>query len=231
LFPAFSDEATQQRFRAPTSVDTAAHQRLRRQEADEAAWLLGIRFTCQIVPGAGDSILHVLAGDVAAVAPRGRALCEAAWRYRVPQRTSLVVATLVGGPEQQTWENFARALAVAAAAVADGGEIVLCTSLRCAPGPALRHLSREDEEEHARTLRKIRRERSPDAAAAALLLEIRQRARVYLLSGLDGDTVDELGLGHVSEAGEINRLMRRHDSCLLLGDAQRAVVELVERTD
>jgi nickel-dependent lactate racemase len=224
LYPGFSDEDAQQRFRTPDNVESEAAHRQRRKEAEEAAWLLGVRFSCQIVPGVGESILHVVAGDVEAVAKRGRALCEAAWRYRVPRRASLVVATIAGPQAEQTWENFARALSSAAAVVADGGEIVLCTSLQCAPGPALRRLT--EGEQNEKTLRAIRRERSPDALSAALLWEVRQRHRVYLLSELDEETVEDLGLGYVSCGEEVGHLSQHHDSCILLGDAHRAVVEL-----
>jgi nickel-dependent lactate racemase len=225
LFPAFSDEATQQRFRVPKNVASAAEHRRRGKEAAEAAWLLGARFTCQIVPGAGESIRHVLAGDVEAVAQRGRELCEAAWLYRVPRRASLVIAAIEGGPSEQTWEHVARALEAAAAVVADDGEIVLCTQLQSQPGPALRRLAGLEPDERA--LRDIRREPSEDALSAALLWELRERARVYLLSGLDCETVEELGLGYVSQDEEVNRLSQHHDSCILLADAHRAVVQLV----
>ncbi len=228
LFPAFSDEATQQRFRVPGSVDSQAAHRRRRKEAEEAAWLLGSRFTCQVVPGVGESILHVLAGDVEVVAKLGRELCEAAWLYRVPRRASLVVATIGGGPEQQTWENFARALLAASTVVAEGGAIVLCTNLTCAPGPALQQLAKFDDEDE-RTLRQLQREGSPDAVSAALLWDLRQRARIYLLSGLDEETVEDLGLGYVSRGEEVNHLCQHHASCILMADAHRAVVELAEK--
>lgn len=227
LFPTFSDAATQQRFRVPGSVESRAAHRRQQKEAEEAAWLLGSRFSCQVVPGLGESILHVLAGDVEAVAKLGRELCEAAWRYRVPRRASLVVSTISGGPEQQTWESFARALLSASAVVADGGVIVLCTNLTCAPGPALQQLAKSSEEDE-RTLRRLRREGSADAVSAALLWDVRQRAKVYLLSGLDEDTVEELGLGYVSRGEEVNRLSQHHHSCILMADAHRAVVELAE---
>jgi len=223
LFPTFSDGATLARFRAPTSADWAVHQRRRREEADEAAWLLGVQCTLQIAPGPGNSVLHALAGDARAVAQKGRVLCEAAWLHQAPQRASLVVATIEGGPEQQTWENFARALFAASHAVTDGGAIVLCTNLCRAPGPALRRLTEigatDDEVQ-----RDLRREKSVDAMSAALLAEAQQRAQVYLLSGLDGDVVEDLGLGHVTDVEQVQRLSRGHRSCILLGNAHHAML-------
>ena len=50
-----------------------------RGEADEAGWLLGARFTIQVVPGGGDDVLAVLAGDLDAVCRAGSQRCEDAW--------------------------------------------------------------------------------------------------------------------------------------------------------
>jgi nickel-dependent lactate racemase len=224
LFPTFSDEATQQRFRAPSSSDWAAHRRRRREEADEAAWLLGIQFIVQITPGSGNSVLHVLAGSAPSVAKESQRLCEAAWLHRVPRRAGLVVATIEGGPEQQTWGNFARALFAAEQAVADGGAVVLCTDLCSPPGPALKTLANLEFEEEAGLLHALRRSRSQDASFASLLVEAKRRARVYLMSGLEEEVVEDLGVGCVTSADQVQRLSGQHRSCILLGNAQHAML-------
>jgi nickel-dependent lactate racemase len=226
LFPAFSDEATQQRFRSPSSVETAVQRRRRREEAEEAAWLLGIQFTVQVVPGPGDTVLHVLAGDVRSVARRGQELCQAAWHYRVPRRASLVMAAIAGGPGQQTWESFARALDAACQVVDNDGDVVLCTELQCPPGPALQRLAEGADD--AALWQQLHRERSPDAIAAMVLTQTLRRTRVYLYSGLDSDSVEALGLAYVAGVEEIQRLSRHHASCILLGDAHRATVEAAD---
>jgi len=219
LFPVFSDDKTQQRFR---SSGSSVHQRRHLEEADEAAWLLGVQIILQVVPGAGESILHVVAGTPDAVAKRGHDLCEAAWSYRVPRRAGLVVASIEGGQAQQTWDNFGRALYAALAAVEDDGAIVLCTDLRRHPGPALQRLA--TLEDGPSLLRAIQHDRPPDAVSASLLVEARDRTRVYLMSGLKETTVEELGVGYVSREEEISRLSQQYDSCILLANAHRAAV-------
>ena len=180
------------------------------------------------MPGHGDSLLHALAGNPAAVAKRGRRLCEAAWLCRMPRRAGLVVATIGGGREAQTWENFARALSAALAAVADDGVILLCTDLRGPTGPALQLLAGSNDAPE--TLREIRRARSPDAVSASLLVEARDRTQVYLISGLDGETVEELGVGYVEDEHEVEHLCQQFDSFLLLADAHRAGVAVEEES-
>jgi hypothetical protein len=72
--------------------------------------------------------------------------------------------------------------------------------------------------------RTLRGRRFEDALSAILLAATIQRAKVYLLSGLDGDFVEDLGLGHVENSGEIERLSRQYPSCILLGNAQFAML-------
>ena len=220
LYPAFSDAATQKRYRAPSSNDWSALRRRRCEEADEAAWALGVQFTIQVTPGPGNTLLHVVAGDSQAVAKRGQELCTAAWFHEPPQRADLVVAAIEGGPDQQTWENFGRALFAASQAVNDGGAIVICSSLRCRPGAALQRLAGMRDSESL--LHELRRDRTPDATPAALLAEALERVKVFLLSDLDEEAVEDLGVAHVGSIEQIERLSRQFASCILLGNAQHA---------
>ncbi|HJN12779.1 MAG TPA: lactate racemase domain-containing protein [Pirellulaceae bacterium] len=222
LFPMFSDAETIERFRSPGTTSSDVHQRRRSEEAEEAVWLLGSLFTLQVAPGPRDSILHVLAGDARSVAKRGRELCEAAWKHQSPSRAELVVASIEGGPEHQTWDNFSRALFSASHAVRDGGAIVLCTELGCPPGPALQKLTADGTDDQL--MQALRRDRSEDAVAAALLVTERRRVHVYLLSHLASETVEDLGLGYVASTDDVERLSRQFESCILLGNAQHAVL-------
>jgi hypothetical protein len=103
---------------------------------------------------------------------------------------------------------------------------LLCTDLRCPTGPALQLLASLNDAPEA--IREIRRAHSPDAVSAALLVEARERTQIYLLSGLAGETVEELGVGYVTDAGEVDHLCQQFDSFLLLADAHRAGVVVDE---
>jgi nickel-dependent lactate racemase len=218
LYPRFSDAATQQRFRKSES-DWTRLQRVRREEAEEAAWLLGVQFTIQLTPGPGNTLLNVLAGDAHVVAEQGRRMCEGAWLHRPARRANLVVAAIDGGPSEQTWENFSRALRVASQAVSDGGAIVLCTRIQVADDDA-ESPAPEVEECDSVGIESL----SARRVATKLLDQTRERAQVFLLSDLNGDLVEDLGLGHVSNPEEVTRLSRRFSSCILLGKAQHAQV-------
>jgi hypothetical protein len=220
LFPTFADLETQQRFQAASTTDHSTHQRKRRQEADDAAWLLGVHFLLQVVPGQGDRLLHVQAGQAKAVMQHAHQLNDAAWLHPLSQKSSFGIAAIEGGDDQQTWENLARALAAAMQMVADGGAIALATDISTRPGHALARLAGAHQGEELR--HDIEREHSPDTHAAAILAEARERFDIYLLSGLDSPLVEDIGLGYVEDPAQLTRLAAKHRSVALLGSAHYA---------
>jgi hypothetical protein len=110
--------------------------------------------------------------------------------------------------------------------VEDGGSIAVCCDLAAPPGPAMQHLLAADSRRAA--LRRIGKQRPPDALPAAQLAEALKRGKVYLLSRLDPAVVEELDVIHVGAPEELARLVRRHPSCILLANAPRAMVSLTE---
>jgi nickel-dependent lactate racemase len=221
LYPGFADEAAQQRFLAPRSALSASSKQRRLREATEVDWFLGTRLAVQVIPGPGETIMHVLAGDVDQVEPRAREICESLWCFQVPRRASMVVATLSGGRQQQSWSNFARVLDSALRVVQDNGTIAICCDLRTRPGPSLRRLARAQSLDAAN--KAVRRDQTPDALTATQLIRTLQHANVYLLSRLDEDCVQSLGLAYISSPDEVARLVSRHDSCILLQNAHQAI--------
>jgi lactate racemase len=224
LYPEFSDIKTQARFRKHDRFSDNGHHRELRHEVNHVAWLLGVNFTVQIVPGAGDTILHVLAGQSDAVRQRGQELYRAAWKCPVAQRAELVIAAIEGGATHQTWENLGRVLESAGRLVEDGGAIAVCCELAAAPGPAIQMLLAATEREAA--LRRIRRENPADLLPAIQLARTVESHRVYLLSRLDTELVEGLEMIPVESPGDIGRLARRRGSCLVVGNAVRAIVRV-----
>jgi nickel-dependent lactate racemase len=223
IFPDLSDQRTQVRFRQlAESAYRGPRRRELAREVDQVAWLLGINFTIQLVPAAGDGVLGVVAGESTAVRRRGRELYRAAWASGVARRTSLVVATIEGGARQQTWENLGRALARATRLAEDGGAVAVCCELAAQPGPALQRLVGARSRQSV--LRQIRRECPADALPATQLARALDHGRVYLLSRLDPALVEDLEMVPVGGPEELARLARRNHSCTLLANAAQAIV-------
>lgn len=221
LYPTFSDTATQDRFvKLNVSTSNRAARTNARQEVREVDWLLGVLAAVQVVPAGGGGVLQVYVGQPDEVRRLARRHGEQAWNFSVPHRASLVVAAIEGDSSEQTWESVGRALAAASRAVAENGAIAVCTKLEAPPGPGIQHLG--EVEDLQRALREIRRSPPADALPATQMAKAMDRARVYLLSGLDDEVVETLGMAPVADADEIPRLAARHESCILLGNAQHA---------
>ena len=226
LFPTFADVETQQKLNATKSVLSQAEIDRRQEMAKEASWLLGVRMVVQLVPGAGDQLLHVLAGDADVVDRVAREKCDEIWQCVTPERASLVLATMPGSRQQQTWNNFARVLDSALRVVQDDGAIAVCCDLKVKPGPALKRVGQMESLDSAEQA--IQKDRSDDALTAKQLVRTLQRARVYLLSQLDEDVVESLGVAYVSCPEELVRLASHHDSCILLRNAHQTIARVGE---
>ncbi|HWA98578.1 MAG TPA: hypothetical protein VG713_08795, partial [Pirellulales bacterium] len=187
-------------------------------EVRHAGWLAGVQFVIEVVPGADDTALAIVAGEAEAVERVASERFRAAWEHTVPQRAELVIGAVAGGDAQQTWENFGRALAASSRVVTEGGAIALCTELATEPGPALQALVDADDPQQA--LRRVRKDRPADIQPATELAKALSMARVYLLSGLDESVVEELGMAAVGDPADLARLARRQPRCIVLSDAQ-----------
>lgn len=225
-FPTFADEETQMRFHKSLSSMKDHKLAKRKDECVEAAWMLGIQMVVLMVPAGDDQAMHVLAGTPNEVWKRGNELAEGAWKTNVPRRASLVVAAIGGGPEQQTWQNVTRAIDAALEVVEVDGTIAICSQLKTKPGPAMRRLASAPDYESAN--RAIRQKPSPDSLAATRLNRALQRARVYLLSELDENDVEDLGVAYVADGSEITKLAAQHDSCLVMENGQYVSISLAE---
>lgn len=229
LYPRFSDAATLARFRTVPGADEANSRAQRFREADEAGWLVGAPLVLQVVPGASETLAHVLAGEPRAVAKRARHLCQERWKLHSRRRASLVIATITGPASSQNWTNVARGLAAAEPLVAEGGAIALCSNLDQPIGKSLGRLVRCEDLE--RVERRLLRDDAEDSWAAWQLARAMQRGPVYFLSQLEADVVEDLGLAPVAHIDELMRLIHRHDSVAILPDAQHAVVTVAGDDD
>ena len=246
VYPTFSDAKTQQRFRGLNTVrhhcrchghkhnhehshehgHSCKHEHdsngddLRRElaaDVEHVAWLLGLIFTVQVVPAAGNRVLHVLAGQSDSVRQQGEQFYQAAWAASVDRRADLVVAAIEGGPSQQTWENVGRALHVAEHFVEADGAIAICCDLTAKPGVAMQHLI--GAESHESALKHIAKERPADTLAAAQLVQSLAQHKVYILSQLDASVLEELDLIPMEKPDELARLVKQHADCILLPNA------------
>lgn len=219
LYPALSDEETRTEtsgrlhLEAPGAVPWQT-----RAEAIEATWLLGAPFFVQAIEGAG-GLQQIVAGGASSCAA-GQRLLDERWRLEVPRAADLVVAGLSGDPAGHTFEDLAAAVSTASRVVQPGGRIALLTGARPDLGPADVLLAADDA---AEVFAKLRRHPTLEQLAALRWAEAASRARLYVLSGLDGQTAEDLFATPLEHADQVRRLIDQERSCLLLEDAHKTL--------
>jgi nickel-dependent lactate racemase len=224
LFPTFSDIATQQSSQSQGHPElTPEQQRPFREMIDEVGWLLGTQFTVQAIPGAAGLPAEILAGLPEDVMARGKELVESTWRVSVEEMLEGAVISVPGGAFG--WKQLGQALENVTNIVQQGGRIVIVADLPIPEGPAATMLRRcQDPEE---LLKPLRREPTIDSVEFAQLIQALRRVRVYLLSQLPAELVEELGMIPVSDSAELQRLVATIEDCKCIPFANYAWCEVI----
>jgi hypothetical protein len=183
----------------------------------------------EVVPGPDGSVAQVVAGEAHAVALHVEDLIQSQWSAVSPQRASLVIAIVTGGAAALNWGNIGRALAAAERLVTDEGAIAICSNLDQPPGPSLGRLIGSDD--LVATERQLVHDHAADSWPAWQLARALQRGPVYFMSQLDAETVEDMGMAPVADIEELTRLARRHESYIVLDDAQHTIATVIGEVD
>ncbi|MFN0052281.1 MAG: lactate racemase domain-containing protein [Planctomycetales bacterium] len=195
-----------------------------RQSIDEIAWLLGMQFVVQVIPGAGRVAAKVLAGAPDSVLRAGRMELDSLWRLTLPERTEVVVLAVEADSAGHGWFQLGEALATARNLVAQGGKIVVLTQLDAEPGDTVELIRQQRSPREA--LAPIRKQGGLDMIPAAQLASAADWAQVYLLSHLASDLVEELFMTPLESEVEVSRLLGGTAGCVLVEGAQHVYGEI-----
>jgi nickel-dependent lactate racemase len=224
VFPALGDEATRQEFAGRARADHSGDRAdAARAVAVEVAWLLGAPFFVQAVEGPGDEVARLVAG-LAETSAEGERLLDAGWRGRVDRPARTVVATLSGDPARHGFAELAQALACAARVVEPDGRIAILSRAEPALGEGAAIMRQAEEPGEA--LKRLADRKPADVAWASQWARAADRAKVYLLSGLDVDVAEELFATPLDHPGQVQRLLDAEGSCLILPDAHKSLIEM-----
>ncbi|MCO6042806.1 hypothetical protein NG895_02695 [Aeoliella sp. ICT_H6.2] len=227
IYPRFADVLTQRRYAQADALDSPTAGMIRRRETEQAGWLLGSALVVQVIPARGGGVAQVVAGapdDVARVVDE---TCDREWALTIEQPAQLVVATLAGGPEEQTWDNVARALHTAAT-VADDEQsaVAICTQLDTPPGKSLKKLMATGG--NLDRAAQLNDAQTDDAQAAWEIYKALCRGPVFFMSQLESEVVEDLGMTPIASTDELARLAQRSASCIVLNEVQYTVPKWAE---
>ena len=187
---------------------------------DEVGWLLGNPFTVQVIPAAAHGVSKVLAGDCGAVFAQGKQLLTQQWFVEIEERPEVVIAAIDNDSGLHAWEQLGAALETARGLVARGGKIVILSDMKAELSQGLELIRASETARDA--IRPLRKQAPPDLVCATQLAAAADWARIYLLSQMSDDVVDELFLTPVSNETEVRRLLKEDGRCLFLEAAQFA---------
>lgn len=218
IVPWFTDSKTQSRWKHDCSTDCHAKKEKRLRAATEVAWLLGIQPVLAVLPGPQGNIDSLFFGKVDSVE---QSIADAVSPRSLPpikDRYDLVVVSIDGDQDQQSWENVARVLFMAENYVSEDGKIAVATNLETKPGPPFRWLAGIEENDSIE--QHLLKSHHPQSLAAIEILRSRSKHVVYLLSKLPREVVEELGISAMGETEELEHVIASSESCLIISGAQ-----------
>lgn len=225
IFPTFTNRETLAEFGTTQSQDSRGrHHKRHVHETDRIGWLLGIVFSIQLIPGRAGQIVSVIAGEVEQVRQASIRTYRQAWHHQIPNQADLVISIIDDDTEMTGWSGLVQAISDATTLVDSDGAIVILSSLSLEPGPALQAwIKAQDPVE---TLKAIRESKLEDAQIVTRLADLVEHRKVYLGSGLEDQTVEDLQMTPIGSESEIVRLSKRFRSALLLEGVPFVTVEI-----
>jgi nickel-dependent lactate racemase len=224
LFPGLTDEATQTEFARGLHLKPQNADADMREQATEVAWLLGMPFFVQIIEGNDAELSHVLGGTVESNV-EGLRLWKNRWKVRVPERADVVVAGIGKVDDAHSFAEMARALVNASKVVKSEGKIVLLTEANPDVDAVLPLLQKAGE--LGGVLDEIQEDESfPDRDTVFCWAKAASRGRIYLLSQLPEETVEDLGAVYLQNAAQVQRLLDANESCVFLPEANKTLAVL-----
>ncbi len=218
IFSQLTDRSTRSQLYRWQSLQSDESRSILRSWADQAARWTGFLMALQVVPAGDDRIASLHAGELAATHDAAQAAADQAWATDC-EASELVIALVDGGWSQQSWLAMAQALYAAGCRASEQATLVVCTQNQDRPGPSLQRL-RNNKADDDGLLRSLAEDAGDDALPAGLIHHLTQQHHVYLVSGVEREVVESLGLGVLDNEAELNRLMQQFDSAVILGSAQ-----------
>ncbi|WP_165224272.1 lactate racemase domain-containing protein [Aquisphaera insulae] len=228
LFPALSDVETHRSYRNQLVEDPADQLKPapRWDESFEVGWLLGSQLQVGVIPGArGPAAVLAGLGDPL----RGRAVevLDKLWGYQVPSGAECVVAGIGRPGSPSGLGELVDGLMTASRLVNHGGKILALSRASGDLGPSLRRLTSIDDVRKASAILRGHDD-DVDSVSGRRLARVLSWADVYLLSGLDRGTVEDLSMVPVEGPDEARRLVSRSGACLVVSGADLTRATVVE---
>lgn len=212
IYPRFSSSETKSRYR-----DEKNSANSRALEIEAANNGLGVFQSLQIVSSPGCEISEAFFGQRDLAEQASLEKSSASWAVELTDKADAVVATIESLSNRQNWDHFFQAIISANRAVTECDNLVVLCELG------------EKPNKRVQAMLQLQFEMDPDAVNRVLkkasevekeVAEIMREKTVYLKSRLSESVVEGLGIGFIKSDDELQRLLGRFESAVLLRDAQ-----------
>ena len=218
IYPEFSAADTRTRFQ-----DEKGTRNARATEVETANNSLGIFFALRIVAGPGDEIAQAFFGRKELVESTAGKTSDECWTVNSEPDSRVVVATIESLPARQNWEHVFHAIVAANRMAPDCDQLVLLSKLSEKPKKMTRAMLQLQFETDTNSVNRVMRKASATQKEVA---EIVREKTVYLKSELPESVVESVGLGFIKTDEELQRLLDKFDSGVLLRDAHFCRVQI-----
>lgn len=225
VYPALADASSRGRQRRGVFARTHSPEEAL-AHAMEPCWLLGVQMMLCVLTNDEGEVCELVAGTPDAI--RKRLTPSRPEQSEFPPEAPLVVASLDGGSQQQSWANAARAIASASRYAAPGGTIVLWTDIDQSPEGCLLELAEDDPVDFDAIESWTPDDESefPDWDPTNSIAKTFQRAaaeyRLLIHSQLPEDEIESIGMAVINSVEELTRLSQKFEACGVLRAAQFA---------
>ena len=230
IFPSFADSRSRLRHldQSNREPSTASGESF---DCKQPAVLLGTQVMICVDVNQGGAVGKVIAGtphslEIRPINPKP-----------APFSAPLVIASLDGNQQQQTWENVARALNNASQHVEPGGTIVIWSAIDEPPSNAMIKTNTHGDEETSLEEASVANPPEEDPSeedggdqefphwnnqttAARVLNRVSAEHRILLRANISPSLIETMGLGVVSNEAELARLSSGFEGCGVLRAAQ-----------
>jgi hypothetical protein len=211
VYPDFGSADRLKQFRTGSGSDVQ-----REQEIQLANDNLGTFFAVEIITEPGGQIAAVFAGARKDVFEQSKKMADELWTVNFIPDHQTVLATIEELGRVQSWEDFADAVINAAHVSNGSGPIVIWTAI---------------EQPADRNIRKALLAQFDDSISAKFSVRQRKVASIiserpiFLKSKLTQSQTEELGLGYVETESDVESILAKHESGVLLRDAHRCRID------
>ncbi len=224
IYPAFASEEEQEKFHAGSQQElTPETSRGTRQTIDEAGWLLGLQYTVQVIPSGAGKLGHIISGSNDAVYREAVNFLDQNWRIQNAKRVETVIISLPAEPGCNIWHAITRTCKAAQSLVQADGRVMLLTDLKELPRELIDPLTMCDDLSDA--IRMLNSLSSPEALALHAIASLAQATKLYLLSELEPDLLENLYCIPLANPEEMQNAIQGGDSYALLNGGSFVYVE------